>query len=372
MENRIIGAILLLSFVVGGVGVYTYSENFEGRFSNAEYKQIVSELPEGIDVIVIDASQTKVEVLTRSEFCDYSLMRITKDEVTMKCGYRIFSVIDFKTRYFNKKWFDNDRKVTKVRLEVREDVNSVVIDLVTPYYRKSGFRRQGNGGVVTTSFKVTKEKIKISQFYETSFKTLIVSTGVRVKRLEESKGFFIHTDPSFSEQEGNIYWYDSEKGKNLSTDPVLGIYTFEDFYEVVDNFNTSVTGCVEWETVTENVTNSTEVCVDFQTNITEHVVTTQVKDGAVRIAGRIVNYSPDRWCVYTGNLRIDCGQIDDSIHGVDPASWVGCGEFGGQDCLIHVFDNASVYNISEVNSDVYVKASTPRKKENTGKFKRVQ
>ena len=220
--NKILGVLLVLITAVGGVGLYEFAEEgVTGRLSHAEYLQLVSELPDDLPVAIIDQSPDRVEIITKSLQCPYSLFRIEHTEVTVKCGYYIVAKFDTQSRYYRISgedlWVGNFRKRTLTDLSIRPASEGFDIVLSQPYYRG----RTGSGGTLNTIFTVTKDKIKISQVYPNPSKTLVFCAGIRIKRLEEDRAWFLPNDASFAEKEDDTYWYCSEKGEDLISDPVV-------------------------------------------------------------------------------------------------------------------------------------------------------
>lgn len=228
MDSRLIGLFVLV-FVISGVGVYEYDDGgIKTRLSHSQYKQVIIELPEGVDVAVLDATPGKVEILSRSDRCDYDLFRITLDGATVKCGYYVSAEFDFQSRHLGQGggWLGHFRKTTKRELTVEKASDGVNVILSVPYYAyRSGIRYSGDGGTLKNVFKVSKDRVKISQEHSNPFKTLPVCSGIRINRLEES-AYFVPNDPSFSERENETYWYCGGAGKPAVSDPVVAVSSF--------------------------------------------------------------------------------------------------------------------------------------------------
>lgn len=144
---------------------------------------------------------------------------------------------------------------------------------------------------------------------------------------------------------------------------------FKDYYEAITKYNETSVRCIKRGIIVfENGTTQINACLEMGSVTVERTNIEKIKDGAVRVSGKVINYSPDRWCVYVGSLRVDCGQVDASIHRLNPTSWTGCNRFGGQDCLILKFLNAFDYDVSHVNSDIYIEGMTSKERRNMTVF----
>ena len=84
-----------------------------------------------------------------------------------------------------------------------------------------------------------------------------------------------------------------------------------------------------------------------------------IRDGIVRVGEKTISYE-GRWCVVNkaDKNRVDCVSYNGGLHLPDKESFTGCQKEGGMDCFIHIFEDATHYNLSSVNSEKYVRGKT--------------
>lgn len=123
MDNKIIGIIAVLITVFSGVGIYSGNE----WFTHQQYKDLVAEMPENVAVYMNTLDDSRIDIIKKSDKCDYWLTRVTDDETTIKCGYRI--AYQFKTYVDYEKTYGFDENLTHKR-----KVRSIEINLVNTNY----------------------------------------------------------------------------------------------------------------------------------------------------------------------------------------------------------------------------------------------
>jgi len=230
LDYKIIGVLLVIVTVLGG-GTIVVFEPVQDLRSHANYTQLALEMKAaGIKVAVIDSSPDKVEIISPNNNFGYERIIITPTSIKVKAGWRIAAEYDFQSRHMGRSgdWLTHYRKKTLTTMTVNTFDDRVEILLGQPYYAyksytAKGIKYTGNGGELQTKLVVYEDKIKISQTHTNPYSTLTVCSGIREKRLNEDKAFFIETDPSFTGKEGDTYWYCSEPGEGLESDPIIAV-----------------------------------------------------------------------------------------------------------------------------------------------------
>ena len=115
--------------------------------------------------------EDKIEVTLPSVKCGTAMLRVTKDDFTLKCGRRIAfqadTIIEYFKTYGADEWVRNQRFVGRnkkdISLELIEKKNSFDI-IRTTRYRKG--RQSIEDGILTEIYTFTKDKVKITYDYE--------------------------------------------------------------------------------------------------------------------------------------------------------------------------------------------------------------
>ncbi len=114
--------------------------------------------------------EDKIVVKLPSDVCNDATLRVTKDDFTFKCGWRIAfqadTVVDYYKTYGTDEWVRNNRYVGRnkkdISLELVEFLDSVDI-IRTTKYRKG--KQYVLDGVLQETYTFTKDKVKISYNY---------------------------------------------------------------------------------------------------------------------------------------------------------------------------------------------------------------
>ncbi len=114
--------------------------------------------------------EDKIVVKLPSEVCDDATLRVTKDDFTLKCGWRIAfqadTVVDYYKTYGKDEWVRNNRYVGRnkkdITIQLIEHEDSFDI-LRSTKYRKG--KQYVLDGLLTEKYTFTKDKIKISYYY---------------------------------------------------------------------------------------------------------------------------------------------------------------------------------------------------------------
>ena len=173
----------------------------------------------------VDVFPDKIEVSMPSTECGTALLRVTKDDFTLKCGYRIAfqadTVIDYYKTYGPDEWVRNSRYVGRakkdIQLELFEYEDSFDI-IRTTRYRKG--RQYVQDGVLREIYTFTQDKVKITYDYEVNNKAKH-RISMRIKKQYNS--YLDVADPSGNTaiQKGNIVSY--EGYGNLLIDPSVNL-----------------------------------------------------------------------------------------------------------------------------------------------------
>lgn len=178
--SSIVGTVILLS--LAGVTLY-----------NSDYKYLLASLPDKEVFILEYDTNDKIEVVTRSDYCDYVVFRITKDETTAKCGYRNIVTSKWYLEYFktygDNEWVRLPRQASKITIDVSQTDDGYTVKRTTPYYATTS--RSGTAGTLTETFEISKDRMKSSLNFDTSYSTrewrAVYSTDPNVEVLEETQ-----------------------------------------------------------------------------------------------------------------------------------------------------------------------------------------
>lgn len=123
----------------------------------------------------VDILPDRINVELPSTVCSSSILRVTKDDFTLKCGNRIAfqadTIVEYFKTYGEDEWVRNFRYVGRVKkditLELFEYENK--FDIVrTTRYRKG--RQYAEDGTLKEIYTFTPDKVKISYEYEVNNK----------------------------------------------------------------------------------------------------------------------------------------------------------------------------------------------------------
>ena len=220
-----------LSIIVGVLVVLSISGV---RLYNSDYKLLFTDMPDK-DVFILEYDTgNKVEIVTKSSVCPYALFRITKDQVTTKCGYRKLLdaqwYLEYYKTYGDDEWVRLQRKPSLISLDVSETENGIVVKKVTPYYATKS--RSGTAGNMIETAYVTKDKIKLSLEFDTKYtnrkwrviwKTTpnieVIQDDADYMKLEKQLNIF-YNDDLFEMRQDNYAYYTEQFG-NFKIDPLI-------------------------------------------------------------------------------------------------------------------------------------------------------
>jgi len=122
-----------------------------------------------------DIFEDKIIVTLPSDICDDATLRVTKDDWTLKCGWRIAfqadTIVDYYKTYGTDEWIRNSRYVgankKDISLELIEHENSFDIVRNTKYRKGKQYVLDG---VLQETLTFTKDKVKITYNYVTENK----------------------------------------------------------------------------------------------------------------------------------------------------------------------------------------------------------
>ena len=222
MPYKIITTIGILA-IVAVVAIIGTSQTM----SHSEYKDFVDN-PGNPPVGIFKFDSGKVEIATKTDGCDYGLYRIEGSKITIKCGYRIAADFDILTEYYTTygedRWLRNDKKRTLITTDIQpaEDGQSIKVIQRIPYYKKSGFKRYGQDGILSVTYDIVPERVKISLDYDVE-NDAIHHIMLRQNVLTD-KAFFDPTDPrgQLTMKLDDLYIYGDRRG-DLSIDPTIQI-----------------------------------------------------------------------------------------------------------------------------------------------------
>ena len=169
----------------------------------------------------VDIFPDKIEVSLPSTVCGDALLRVTKDDFTLKCGYRIAfqadTVIDYYKTYGPDEWVRNSRYVGRAKKDIKLELFEYEdkFDIVrTTRYRKG--RQYVEDGILKETYTFTQDKVKITYDYEVNNKAKH-RISMRIKKQYNS--YLDVADPfgHTAVQQGNIVYY--EGFGNLLIDP---------------------------------------------------------------------------------------------------------------------------------------------------------
>lgn len=178
----------------------------------------------------VDIFPDKIEVSMPSVECGTALLRVSKDDFTLKCGRRIAfqadTVVDYYKTYGPDEWVRNSRYVGRAKKDIQlelfeyEDKFEIVR---TTRYRKG--RQYVEDGVLREIYTFTPDKVKITYDYEVNNKAKH-RISMRIKKQYNS--YLDVADPfgNTAVQQGNIVYY--EGYGNLLIDPTVDLHTPSD------------------------------------------------------------------------------------------------------------------------------------------------
>lgn len=178
----------------------------------------------------VDIFPDKIEVGLPSTVCGEALLRVTKDDFTLKCGRRIAfqadTIVEYYKTYGPDEWVRNFRYVGRakkdIELELFEYEDS--FDIVrTTRYRKG--RQYVQDGILREIYTFTQDKVKITYEYEVNNKAKH-RISMRIKKQYNS--YLDASDPfgNTAVLQGNILSY--EGYGNLLIDPTITLHTPSD------------------------------------------------------------------------------------------------------------------------------------------------
>ena len=145
-----------------------------------------------------------------------------------------------------------------------------------------------------------------------------------------------------------------EFGTDIYIDPIWGAKEseFKNCGDVITYWN--VSSPIYEDSISKN---GSKIKIKIGEETTQSNSTNCIEDGIVRVDGKEISY-PGRWCKYIGNNRVDCVNINDGLHKVDPTSFNGCQVEGGMDCFTLIFEDKSKYQLSKTNSEKFIRGET--------------
>lgn len=155
---------------------------------------------------------------------------------------------------------------------------------------------------------------------------------------------------SFSQTPHRLYTYFTNDVKDLQLEKFT-INLTDCEYKIIDYYNTSDPVC------TENIThpnNNTVTCISWWWREITVPNIKCIPDGIVRV-NNIYNITyPDRFCISVSNNRVDCVKHNDGYS----KDFKGCQKQGGMNCKVHILDDFGNYNVSTINSEIFIKGIT--------------
>ncbi len=167
--------------------------------------------------------EDKIVVSLPSDVCSDATLRVTKDDFTFKCGWRIAfqadTIVEYFKTYGTDEWVRNNRYVGRnkkdIALELIEHKDYFDIIRTTKYRKGKQYKLDG---VLQETYTFTKDKIKITYNYVVDNKAEHKIT-MRIKK--QYKSFLDAFDPNgyTGIQQGNLLSY---KGfGDLFIDPII-------------------------------------------------------------------------------------------------------------------------------------------------------
>jgi len=142
--------------------------------------------------------EDKIEVSLPSDVCEEAILRVTKDDFTLKCGRRIAfqadTLVEYYKTYGPDEWVRNQRFVgaNKKNIQLHLEDHGNYFDIVrTTRYRKG--RQSVEDGILKEIYTFTKDKIKITYDYKVNNKALH-RISMRVKK--QYKSYLDAFDPN--------------------------------------------------------------------------------------------------------------------------------------------------------------------------------
>ncbi len=171
----------------------------------------------------VDILPDRINVQFPSEQCGTTLLRVTKDDFTLKCGSRIAfqadTIVEYYKTYGPDEWVRNNRYVGRkkkdISLELIEYPNSFEI-IRTTRYRKG--KQYVQDGVLREIYTFTRDKLKITYNYEVNNKA---KHRISMRINKQYKSYLDAFDPfgNTGIQKDNLLYY--EGYGNLIIDPTI-------------------------------------------------------------------------------------------------------------------------------------------------------
>jgi len=168
-----------------------------------------------------DIFEDKIIVKMPSDYCTDATLRVTKDDFTLKCGWRIAfqadTVIDYFKTYGKDEWVRNSRYVgaNKKDIDLELIEHQDYFDIVrTTKYRKG--KQYVLDGVLQETYTFTKDKVKITYNYVVDNKAKH-KISMRIKKQYKSNLDAFDPNGYIGIQSGNVLYY--EGYGNMFIDP---------------------------------------------------------------------------------------------------------------------------------------------------------
>ncbi len=200
----------------------------------------------------------KIEVEISSDVCSKALLRVTKDDFTIKCGSRIAfkadTIIEYYKTYGTDEWVRNNRYVGRnkkdITLQLIEHEDSFEI-LRSTKYRKG--RQYVLDGLLTEKYTFTKDKVKIDYYYVVDNKA---KHRISMRIDKQYKSFLDPTDPNYTGiLVGDVLYY--EGFGDLFIDPTITLVSPANNSVAANESDTISLTCNSTNDVAQNVTNMT-------------------------------------------------------------------------------------------------------------------
>lgn len=217
-----ITGVVALVLVIAGATLY-----------NKNYQNILDENPDQDLFLLKFSEKSKIEVLTRTTFpdCAYGLIRIDKDEITLKCGWNIAGIYSSWTEYWRtygksatgeeEWWVRNNRKSRKINIDYGWSGDNIIVTRTTPFYKG----RSGSDGILTEEFIVYRDGVKISAVYDPLNKALhrIIYREDRATNLidfdfNDPRGNYVGVEKDINFKKLYVY---GEKSGRIVMDPAI-------------------------------------------------------------------------------------------------------------------------------------------------------
>jgi hypothetical protein len=237
--NKLQALGITLLVIFAGVGIYEGSS----WLTHSQLKDFVQNAETDVSIYSVKGDDSRIDVIIKNQEFDYYLLRITKDENTLKAGNFIASQWDTLTEY-SRTYFDintikdtsicsritktrcyvenyyerNNRKTNQIKIYQRlVEPDMVIITKEIPFYKG----KTGSDGILYEDYIITKNKVKLEYRYNVTNQAKH-NVILRIKK-ENTKylRLFDFIDPfgNFVKKDNNLYYYGGVSG-NLIIDPV--------------------------------------------------------------------------------------------------------------------------------------------------------